>query len=622
MKIHRIKISNFRNFDELDVHVGNQLVIVGENKVGKSNLLFALRLILDPSLPDNARQLNETDFWDGLDSPIANLESIEISIDFAEFENNEDLLAVLAEHLVHPDPMIARLTYTFRPRSDLGGIPKSTSDYEFFIYGGDRIDNRIGYSVRRRIPMEFLHALRDTERDLATWSQSPLKPLLDEATGQIDRTELAKIAEAVFNSTEAVLDITATNPDAAAEAIAENAEQEEIQQEETRPIRDLSDQIATKLLEMAGANQSLGTILGFSPSDPERFLRAIRFLIDNGKRGLGDASLGSANLLYLALKSLEIDQLAISGNRDYTFLAIEEPEAHLHPHLQRLVYRDFLRKRVHQDSHNREDEGRDFQSIILTTHSPHIISVTPLRSIVLLRKTGIGSPSIGVSAAQSELDEIEENDIERYLDVNRGELLFAKTVILVEGASEEYLLPIFANLLGYDFDELGVSVCSVDGTNFAPYVKLFSQKNLNIPFAILTDLDPRENKDPLGHSRVIRLLEIICPDEIAGLSQNDKIDLAPSRGLFLNADTLELELARTKGAKLVFDTLATVAERDSILKRAYEWRDDPDAFDESQFMKDISAVGKGRFAQSLARNLTEDCCPAYVENAIRFVAGE
>jgi len=55
MFLSRIEISNFRNFEHLDVKLGRTTVVVGENNIGKSNLLHALRLILDPKLPDAAR---------------------------------------------------------------------------------------------------------------------------------------------------------------------------------------------------------------------------------------------------------------------------------------------------------------------------------------------------------------------------------------------------------------------------------------------------------------------------------------------------------------------------------------------------------------------------------------
>src|SRR5690606_5640634 len=63
MYLSRIRVHNFRNFSNLDVALCGNIVIVGENRVGKSNLLYALRLIFDPTLPDSARTLSLADFW-------------------------------------------------------------------------------------------------------------------------------------------------------------------------------------------------------------------------------------------------------------------------------------------------------------------------------------------------------------------------------------------------------------------------------------------------------------------------------------------------------------------------------------------------------------------------------
>jgi putative ATP-dependent endonuclease of OLD family len=54
--------------------------VLGENKVGKTNLLFALRLILDPSLPDSARRLWLDDFWDGLRRPLTIEENVRSTV--------------------------------------------------------------------------------------------------------------------------------------------------------------------------------------------------------------------------------------------------------------------------------------------------------------------------------------------------------------------------------------------------------------------------------------------------------------------------------------------------------------------------------------------------------------
>ena len=86
MRLSRIAITNFRNFKALDVQLGQHAVMLGENKVGKTNLLFALRLILDPALPDSMRRLRLDDFWDGLPRPLTLDDAIEISVEFQGFE--------------------------------------------------------------------------------------------------------------------------------------------------------------------------------------------------------------------------------------------------------------------------------------------------------------------------------------------------------------------------------------------------------------------------------------------------------------------------------------------------------------------------------------------------------
>ena len=104
MRLSLIQISNFRNFEALDLELAVNTVVVGENKIGETNLLHAIRLVLDPSLPDSARQLKDEDSWDGLPRPLSREHKITVSLDLIDFEHDENQVALLCEHLIEPDP--------------------------------------------------------------------------------------------------------------------------------------------------------------------------------------------------------------------------------------------------------------------------------------------------------------------------------------------------------------------------------------------------------------------------------------------------------------------------------------------------------------------------------------
>lgn len=608
MRLSRIVIRNFRNFQLLDVRLGHHAVVLGENKVGKTNLLFALRLILDPSLPDSARRLRLDDFWDGLARPLKAEDTIEVSIEFSDFEDCEELLAVLADHLVQPDPMVARITYRYQPVAGLEREPRSESDYEFIVFGGGRPENSVGYDVRRWMPMDLFPALRDAEADLARWARSPLRPLLDRAAKTVDEKALATIANEVHETTSKIT------------ALPE--------------LADVVTKVNGQLTAMVGSQHAIETALGFAPTDPERMLRALQMMIDGGKRGVAEASLGSANVLYLALKHLELQHLVDEGERQHTFLAIEEPEAHLHPHLQRLIYRNYLRARD-------EAEGdRESRSILLTTHSPNVASVAPLSNVVVLRHVRGKGHTIARSLEGVVLAAADREDLERYIDVTRGELFFSKGAILVEGDAERFLLPALARLhdKSIDFDAMGITVCSIAGTNFAPYVKLLGRKGLDLPFVVLTDYDPKgaevsqEDDDPAGggvtdsygENRVVNhIMREILPEALWEKSSfADVLKLAPKCGVFLNDFTFEIDVFKAGAAVSLSNAVTALTNNKAMHKRFAALAADPASLDAKSFLKDIDSIGKGRVAQRLAAGLQADgvdVCPPYIRQALRYL---
>jgi putative ATP-dependent endonuclease of OLD family len=240
------------------------------------------------------------DFWDGLPRPLTTDDVIEISAEFRGFEKSENLLAVLADHLVKPDPMVARIAYRYQPVAGLGREPKSESDYEFVIFGGGRADNTVGYDLRRSMPLDLFPALRDAESDLARWSRSPLRPLLDLAAQTVDTETLKIITKEVHKTTSKIA------------ALPE--------------LADVVEEVNDQLTEMVGSKHAVETALGFAPTEADRLLRALQLLIDGGKRGVAEASLGSANVLYLALKELEHQYLVDEGERQHGFRGSRSPD--------------------------------------------------------------------------------------------------------------------------------------------------------------------------------------------------------------------------------------------------------------------------------------------------------
>ena len=84
-----------------DDETGQNVVVVGENKVGKSNFIRALQLILDPGLSERDRQLGLEHFWDGLGEDKLG-ETIEIAVELTDFTDDARLMAHLNDCVVDP----------------------------------------------------------------------------------------------------------------------------------------------------------------------------------------------------------------------------------------------------------------------------------------------------------------------------------------------------------------------------------------------------------------------------------------------------------------------------------------------------------------------------------------
>lgn len=651
--ISKVYIKNFRNFLETEVNLAHKQVIIGENNVGKTNFLRALQLILDSSLSDNDRELGDSDFHDSLDKPMEDGEEIKIMIEIRGYEHNSKLLAQFDDAIISANPPTLRFTYIYRPVYD----PENRIiKYEYLIFKGINEDARFRSEDRSYINIHVIKALRDVERELKANRQSPLYKLVKKY--EVAVSDLEDVAEAMAEAADKLLELD--------------------------EIIHIQKTLQAHFTQLSGLQRDHEVTLRTFDVDIERLLYNLQVYMGIGQRPVSELSLGLANILYVCLMLMLIKDRTIppilKGDRyndllaadqgqllaqlyhqsergnyilnddineegltelynfmnrqnhehqSFTILAVEEPEAHLHPVLQRLLYREILHKSP--------------TSVIFTSHSTFIASVAPILSIVHIRQEDNASEIF--SSATINLPERELRDIERYIDAKRGELYFGKGVILVEGITEEYLIPAAANVLGSLLDDQGIIVCNIDSTNFKPYIQLLNA--LDIPWVLFTDGDYYEKqieKDKDGNDKTVRLYHIMPTDGVAGffrghdklvdlfidlefLDKDDIPDDAPGQeelfdeqGAFVGYHTLEIDIMETgepalSAIKATYSELITGGDR---MRRNFD-----EKLDEGEYWEALEKIEgnikKGRFAQRFAEYLSVEMIPNYIKKGLEKI---
>ena len=186
--------------------------------------------------------------------------------------------------------------------------------------------------------------------------------------------------------------------------------------------------------------------------------------------GMGTRSWSSL-LTLKAFISLLSKNAQTEGSVFFPLLAIEEPEAHLHPNAQKKLYRQM-----------EEIVGQK----IISTHSPYIAATAKINQIRNFYKQG--TVTCG-KLDMANFTEKEIRNINRQVVNTRGEIFFSKLIVFSEGETEEQALPVFSQkYFGQTAVELGIDFIGVGGSDsYLPFLRF--AEAFNIPWLIFSDAE-------------------------------------------------------------------------------------------------------------------------------------
>lgn len=643
MHISKLTLVNYRNFANTTLRFNKGVnTIIGENGAGKTNVLRAIRLLLDDSMVRASYKLDESDFYRGLGNWRGHW--IIISVEFEEISADEAMQALFVHGtgVGQALGMIGRATYNliFRPNKqirmnlaaledgDAAGMNAildrvTINDYETqftgrsvadfadravyrhivgdfsnAIFGADVEFPEVGaripgtLSVTKEVSLTFIQALRDVVSEFHNNRTNPLLTLLKSKSGEIDLVQF--------------------------QPIVERAQQLNIAIENLNDVQTVRSDIVETIQGAAGQTYSpaLLSIKSDLPDEADLLFQSLKLFVgefDAAHEGsIQELSLGGANLIFLTLKLLEFkyqhERQALAN-----FLLIEEPEAHLHTHVQKTLF---------------DRIGYAGAQIIYSTHSPHISEVSNIQSVNILGRTGTAceafQPSEGLSSDQV-------GNLQRYLDAVRSNLLFAKSVLLVEGDAEEILIPLMVKkVLGVSLDELGVSLINIRSTGFANVSVLFHETRLRRRCSIITDLDavfinpiPLPGDDP----ETLKFKSKLLRSQTAGAERKVVLDAQAAGNAWLRPfyanNTFEVDFIACGNAHQVAasvnDVYTLPATR--VQSIAELTSDEP-----AQFGRRVLAManyeGKGWFAILLGKKIDHRTVIApYIRQALIFAHG-
>lgn len=572
MHLAKLVISNFRKHHKAELQFQPGLnVLVGANNVGKTAVVDALRVLLaGHDEPYPRLGIEDVHRLPG-GKPAGDIVFHYVFQDL-NADEEADFLAALKPDGMGKMEIHITIRYSEADKTGRLRAKRWCGDHEDVGLTADMMENLRGV---------YLPPLRDAAQGL--------KP---------SRTsQLARLFQLLAD-------------DAGRDGINEALKKLDDELKKHKPVVNTHNAIKSRHDSMLGPQLAQTLDLGLSGSDFQRLAARLSILVDTLE--IEQNGLGLNNLIFMAVV---LSELAKNPEASYRGLIIEEPEAHLHPQLQTVLlgYLETI-KTV---------EGEKPVQLFVTSHSPNFASIASLDSLACLVDTGKEVETFfprNITFGKGKREKLE-----RYLDVTRAEIFFARRVIFVEGAAELMLVSVLAEKAGFKLREHGVSLISVEGLNFDSFMPLFGENALKIPVAIITDADPMSQ--PTDGSKPQALYPalndaITVSDNTAKMKASEDTVVKVFHGvktleydLALHADNRAAMLKALKelhpqiGENLEV-TVAVAADDAAKAKMLFK----------GMFEREQNNVQKGRFGQALAQVLAEGAActvPDYILNAIK-----